>query len=275
MKSLTLAEIQSVSLGILKDIHSFCKENTISYSVIGGTLLGAIRHRGFIPWDDDIDIMMPREEYERFCRTYCSVNYKVISFHNDSSCKIAYARVCDVTRTLVQEQAWTSEQVGIWVDVFPFDGAEDEYKSFINHYTSNRKIWKSLYYNRALGGGIRLNNSTKLNFTIKVLSFFHLLWMNDIIAMLKVKRINKNAQLIPYGNTRHVSQFAYLEPGLKEYFEFEAFKEIVVKPFEDTEVNCISGYDHYLSKFYGNYLELPPEEHRVPKQDYLIFVWRD
>ena len=107
VKVLTLKEIQTESLGILKDIHSFCIKHDIKYSVVGGTLLGAVRHQGFIPWDDDIDLMMPREDYERFCRIYCSEQYRLFSCHNDRSCKIAYARVCDMNRTLVLEQAWT------------------------------------------------------------------------------------------------------------------------------------------------------------------------
>ena len=275
MKELSLKEIQEVSLSILKDIHSFCEKETISYSVSGGTLLGAIRHKGFIPWDDDIDVMMPREDYEKFCKEYNAERYKVFSLNNDKSCKIAYARVCDMTQTLVKEQAWTSTKVGVWVDVFPFDGAEDDYEEFKNHYSSIKKIWASLFYNRALGGGVKPSNSNKLNVTIKALSSLHLLWINDMIARIKVKRINTKAQSIAYGTTHHVSQFAFLEPGFKEYFELDAFSNTVLVPFEDTVVRAISGYDHYLTHFYGSYMELPPIEQRVPKQDYLKFVWRE
>ena len=275
MKELTLQEIQTVSLDILKDIHLFCENNSIRYSVAGGTLLGAIRHKGFIPWDDDIDVMMPREDYRIFCETYSSRPYRLISFNNDKSCKIAYARVCDMGKTLIQDQAWTSKKVGVWVDVFPFDGAEDDFVSFTKHYAANKEIWESLFYNRALGGGVKPGNSNKLNTTIKVLSLLHLLWINDIIARIKVKRINHNAQLIPYGTTQHVSQFAFLEPGIKEYFDIDAFQKTVMLPFEDTTVNAIVGYDHYLTRFYGDYMELPPVEKRVPKQDYLKFFWRE
>ena len=261
-------------IDILKDIHLFCHKKSICYSVAGGTLLGAIRHQGFIPWDDDIDVMMPRKDYELFCKTYCSNRYEVVSMTNDKSCKIAYARVCDMTETLVQHQAWTSKKVGIWVDIFPIDGAEDDYESFKNHYSDSKKIWESLFYNRALGGEVNSSNSAKLNFAIRCLSLFHLSWINDIIARKKVKALNQYAQLIPFGTTHHVSQFAFLEPGFKEYFEYEAFSKIVKMPFERTAVYCISGYDHYLTKFYGNYMELPPVEQRVPKQNYLKFVWR-
>lgn len=275
MKELELKDIQSISLEILKDIHSFCEKNKIEYSIIGGSLIGAVRHKGFIPWDDDIDIMMPRDEYERFCTSYNSSRFKLLSLHNDKSCKIAYARVCDMEDTLVLDQAWTTEKVGVSIDIFPFDGAEDNFEQFKNHYISSTRIWGSLFLNRALSGGIKPTNGSKLNFAIKVLSMFHLTWVNGIIARNKVKKIDKRAKAIPFGKTKHVSQFAFLEPGVKEYFDLGAFKEYVKLPFEDIEVNAIAGYDHYLSRFYGDYMKFPPEEERVPKQNYVKFVWKD
>ena len=70
MQELTLKELQQASLDILKDVHSFCEANQIQYSIAYGTLIGALRHKGFIPWDDDVDIVMPRPDFERFCKIY-------------------------------------------------------------------------------------------------------------------------------------------------------------------------------------------------------------
>lgn len=123
MKELTLRELQNEELNILKDVHSFCKKNNIRYSLYGGTLIGALRHKGFIPWDDDIDIIMPRPDYDRFCKNYKSVNYKVADMHSEKSFMLAFARVYDDKRTTsISTYPWISKDVGVWIDVFPADG---------------------------------------------------------------------------------------------------------------------------------------------------------
>lgn len=275
MKELTVKEKQEISLDILKAIHIICEDNGITYSVIGGTLLGAVRHKGFIPWDDDIDIMMPRGDYERFCRLFIhSDKYKVLSTQNDKSCKIAYAKVCDIKDTVVIDQAWTSEKVGLWVDVFPFDGAENDYDAFKSRYARIKKIWTSLFYNRAIAGKTSKANNAKLNIAIRCLSLLHLSRLNDFLARVKIRRINESAQKVPYGTTDFVSQFAFLEPGPKEYFAYGAFQDRELMRFEDTEVYGISGFEHYLTRFYGNYMQLPPEKDRVPKHEDSRIVWR-
>ena len=84
---------------ILKDVHAFCKANGIRYSMAYGTLLGAVRHKGFIPWDDDIDIVMPRADYDRFCREYKSDRYELFCSARQPDAYVAYARVADMRET--------------------------------------------------------------------------------------------------------------------------------------------------------------------------------
>lgn len=120
---MTLRELQLFALEILKDVHQFCTQNNIKYSLYAGTLLGAIRHQGFIPWDDDIDIVMPREDYNKFCQTYRSERFNLFNRDNDSSFQLAYARVCDIKRTLYKAvEPCSKKPTGVWIDVFPADG---------------------------------------------------------------------------------------------------------------------------------------------------------
>ena len=102
MKEMSLKDIQGVSLNIMKRLHTFCVEHDIKYSLGYGTLLGAIRHKGFIPWDDHIDVFMMREDFDRFCEIYeDTVDFKLFSYNRGNTYS-AVARLCDLQRTLVK-----------------------------------------------------------------------------------------------------------------------------------------------------------------------------
>ena len=129
MKVMTLREIQLFTLEILKVTHNFCVENNIKYSLSYGTLIGAVRHKGFIPWDDDVDIMMLRPDYDRFCQTFQAPGYQVVSRQTRKDCLISFARVCDIRETDVTSmEPWIRRQgnLGLWIDIFPIDSVTDD-----------------------------------------------------------------------------------------------------------------------------------------------------
>lgn len=137
MRHLTLQELQQFSLDILKDVAGFCEKNNIRYSLGYGTMLGAVRHKGFIPWDDDVDIMMPREDYEKFRTIYKSKLYSFIDSRNTPDCYIAFGRVCDTKKTLASSCIpWVKKDVGVWIDIFPVDRVPDDKDTFDRIYDS-------------------------------------------------------------------------------------------------------------------------------------------
>ena len=142
MKEMTLRELQLFSLEILKDVHHFCVDNNIRYSIYGGTLLGAVRHKGFIPWDDDIDIIMPRDDYDKFCDSYISESYVLVNRTKDSSYQLAYSRVCDIKKTQYKAiEPCSRNSTGVWIDVFPADGCPENENDIADFYEKNKALY--------------------------------------------------------------------------------------------------------------------------------------
>ena len=144
-KELTLKEKHSIILDIMKDIDRFCRANNIPYTLSSGTLLGAVRHGGFIPWDDDADMFMLRDDFDRFINSYQSDRYRLVyNFENeDKLCPSGIAKVADVS-------TWSKDSTGkldfgVWVDVFPLESVPEdpeECKKFMHKIMSvNNRIY--------------------------------------------------------------------------------------------------------------------------------------
>ena len=269
MKEMTLKEIQAVSLEILKDVHEFCLKNDIKYTLQGGTLLGAIRHNGFIPWDEDIDIAMPRPDYERFCQTYASENgYQLICRHN-SECYVMYARVCEMKKTLVRCDVipWIKTDTGIWIDVFPLDGAEDDYEKATKRINSIQKVFSDTFPVRA--SYVKFSRARwivpKLKLIVK-----RILYHNSRIF----DKYDKMCKEIQYGETEHYCNIAFLGYGMKEYHRTAVIDKCILHRFEDSDFYIMQGYDEALHEKYGDYMKLPPIEERKPLLKYSKFYWK-
>ena len=268
MREMTVKDIQMVSLDIMKDIHDFCVENSIKYSLQGGTLLGAIRHHGFIPWDDDIDIVMPRLDYERFCKTYKSKKgYQLVSRHNNES-YVIFARICEMEKTLVKcEVPWTNISTGVFVDIFPLDGAEDDYEMAAARMTQIKELFqKSL---RVRGRFLKWADVHGVKEKMKLIA------KRIVYQHSKVfEEYEKRCLEIPYGSTNHYCNIAYLEYGMKEYHRTAVLEECVLHQFEDSQFYIMKGYDEALHEKFGDYMKLPPVEQRVTKHSVYKHYWK-
>ena len=129
MKELTLPEIKEIELEILKVFHNFCKENNIRYFISHGTLLGTIRYKGFIPWDDDVDVLVPREDYDRLLAIFKdSEKYRLLHFEKDDRFLFPYAKLCDMTTLKVENGREADLHLGVDMDIFPLDAWDDDMK---------------------------------------------------------------------------------------------------------------------------------------------------
>lgn len=271
MKKMNLKDIQSVSLEILKDVHDFCCAQDIRYSLAYGTLIGAVRHQGFIPWDDDIDIFMPRPDYEKFCKTYTSEKYKLISSYDKDS-YLAFSRVCEMNQTLVREFVpWCKCDTGVWIDIFPLDGAEDDKTEWDARYKEATKLWQLVYLNR----GAR----NKFSFNLSMIQMFKLLakkilFTNGIFLEKNLLKFNEIIQRKRFEDCKHWGQLTCCDNGSNEYNLTSVFNHIMMTKFEHYKFCIIKDYDSVLRTQYGNYMQLPPEEKRIPKQTDMVFYWK-
>ena len=263
MRKIGLEELRRIQLEILEDVHLFCRQNGIRYSLCGGTMLGAVRHQGYIPWDDDIDLMMPRPDYERFAATYKSSRNRLIDLRNHPACVELCLKV-ERNDTVLKDLALGRTLWGINIDIFPIDGAPERAVEHCMQILSLRRR------------------------IARICPFYKVVESRKAVWFLKyvVKRI-----LFPYptsflslkqGVDRKAAACRMEESALsgvilgsyaeKELVPTAVFESFFPTPFEGKEYMAIEGYDTYLSAIYGNYMELPPEEKRVTHHLYDAFI---
>lgn len=248
-------ELRSIQLEALKDVHKFCEENNLRYFLAYGTLIGAIRHKGYIPWDDDIDILMPRPDYERFLKTYNNEIYEALSYKKNKQYPYPYGKVFD-KRTVLKEYSSFDLNFGVYIDVFPLDGVpENPQKAKVIcekiHILNNIMNLKK---NKVKG--IKRSFKKQIMFIILqcIVCFIPYRWV--------IKKTDKLCSTETYESSKqHVGCFM---DG--EYFRLhskEACKNLILSEFENNQFYIPQGYDEILTNNYGNYMQLPPEKERI------------
>jgi len=262
-----LSRFQALALESLVWIDRFCKEHGITYFLIGGTLLGAVRHGGFIPWDDDVDIGMPRRDYKRFMELVKKVKlppHKYLQHYSMGNYPSHYLRVVDDRITIITDSlSGTSFTTGICVDVFPFDGIPSNwflqklhywrirlYIQIVNaHYRSDEDFKKIRAGDPALPVKLFLRKVIK-KFPKKIVKLIHTR-LESILARYDYNKCEFVCNFVGRWRTREIVSREYLGEGRLMNFENHQFVG-VARPHE------------YLQRIYGNYMELPPEEKRPP-----------
>lgn len=263
MKEMTLQEIQTLQLNMMQKIHDFCVSNNIRYSLGGGTLLGAIRHKGYIPWDDDIDIMMPRPDYERFIREFQGADPEltVQNYYTDNSFHREWTRVCNNKTLLVYVLAVG----GVFIDVFPVDGLPDENKTveYLDVIKGLRvKLWRTTK---------KKKESIQENYYLSRLKFY----LRKIFFPGRKQVISEYEKLFdsyPFETAKYAGAIIGVY-GIKEHMEADVFKKYILVPFEGHQFYAIADYDAYLKKHYDNYMQLPPKEKQKSEHNFKVF-WK-
>lgn len=259
-----LEKLKKIELDILKQFIKICDELNLSYFAVGGTLIGAVRHKGFIPWDDDIDVSMPRRDYDIFVEKAAGLldgGYFLQTSETDEEFPMNYAKLRN-SNTAFIEKALKNLNInhGIYIDIFPLDKYPENKSGRIL-----LKLKNSVYFSK-------MNEAyyfEKSKDTLKI-KFIHILsniFCRDIKDALK-----KRGRLIrKYNNTasKLITNYsgAY---GEREVVSERLFEDFEYKDFEDIKIRVPKGYDEYLKNIYGDYMALPPKEKQKPHHDFTV-----
>ena len=276
MKEMSIKEVQQISLELLKEVHDFCVENDIKYTLFSGTLIGAIRHHGFIPWDDDLDIAMPRPDYEKFIHSFKSKKGNILFTREmqGDNVFIVYARFCEMNKTFVDDKQypWTKRNKGIWIDIFPLDGIENNVELASKRIEKIYKLWY-------LGCVIRTSDAS--------IDYYEGLYHKSRQIIKKIicpllsaiyKPFDTHAVLCKEYGYETASYYSNLSwPGwkMREFCPKHVLDEFILVPFEDSEFYVMKGYDEALRLKYGDYMRLPPEKKRRPSHSFNFYYWKD
>lgn len=250
----------------MKYVKKICDDNKLRYFICSGTLIGAVRHKGFIPWDDDIDMALPRNDYMELVNILKDgQRYRILTFHNNEDYYYPYAKIVDTNTVLTERGKRPIKGLGVCIDVFPIDGLP----------RGNLKIWyhmnklticRLMLYLSLQRYPKQLGNVTR--YIIKCI-----LWPFSKAVGWKrwIRCVDRLGTKYDYN---HGDKVGCIVGGYfnKEIVSKKVFEKAIVMEFEGETFPAPVGYDEYLTSKYGNYMEFPPEKERVPHHGFEAYL---
>lgn len=260
-----IREIQQMELGIMEYIHEVCQKIGVKYFLAYGSLIGAVRHKGFIPWDDDMDICMLREDYEKL-QDYLIANpderYEVMSYKNNLNYVYPFMKVQDNHTYLLEEDVRIDSNMGIYVDIFPVDGYEDDsvFKDKMTRLIKKRQL--SCYTFKGI-----TNTKSVLNSLIRYISVIIFYFTNTNKYVAQIEELAKSRKVSDY---EEVDYLIYKDMN-KPVWRREWLEQVTTGTFEGKEFMIPKNYHEILTSDYGDYMQLPPVELRFSHHDFQLW----
>ncbi len=259
MSDENLRKLHNVEIEILDEVVRICEKYNLTYFLTGGTLLGAVRHKGFIPWDDDLDIGMPRKDYEKFINIYANELNDIYMIDNKNTNPKYYLNFTKIRKknTIFEQEFQVNYDgpKGIWIDLFPFDNAKsDNSKIIAIQYKINKLIFSILHYkNKFFLNKNKLIIKRIIGILFKPISNKTLLNLQDKVMKWNFKK----------DDYKYFVALSTAYNYKSELIKKEKYLPTIKMKFENKEYNVPKEYDFILHSMYGNYMEIPPIEKRV------------
>ena len=266
MKQISIEEYKNIVLGILIKIDQLCRENHLTYQLAFGTLLGCVRHGGFIPWDDDVDIIMPRDDYNKLQDIIAKkdIGLNFISIDNCSETIYPYGKICDTSTIMIEKNFRKVPGYGAFVDVFPLDYLPENDEDYRKYRKKARTMLKLITHSSRTS--FEKTNSLKTN----VLRFFAFVLSRVLSThklILSLEKMTKNHKKTIYIGL----------PCSACEFRIKLDKIYNTKNglFEGHEFKIPQDTDYFLKLMFGDYMKLPPEEERVNKHQLTCYLKKE
>lgn len=260
---LTTQDIQRISLEIFLDVHDFCLKNGIKYFMSGGTLLGAVRHKGFIPWDDDIDLFMLRPDYDRFIKLYKSDRYHLLTMETDKDYFLPYAHVVDFDQTVIEYDYYpfSRKKTGVKIDIFPLEAVSNDEREFDRQFNKGCKLWTMFCRTRTVFWQFSKDKPLKYNLGLLAR---RIVTLGGRMVFYLSHLIDNNARKYEFGTTDYVALLSFPVMRAKQRHRLDVFSETLLLDFEGHKLCAPIKYEEFLTTAFGpDYMTPPPPDQRI------------